>query len=197
MVVPDNIFMAVHNREVGALQEWGSTPLMLAATRPHRIDVVRQLLRCGADINATCKVGTQIPQDTTAADFARGYLRHPNFNDENRPQQEAIAALLREIERAGSFKKWGNAPRVQLLVLRKLVERGRATAPRGGVLERLFPAPRAAPGPPDVLFWKILAFWRTSRDDDACVPEQRDVSDDDDASSSGEESFSYATGLTA
>lgn len=73
---------------------------------------------------------------------------------------------------AGSFKKWLNVPRKQLLVLRKLVERGRATPPptvRGMLvecpLERLFPAPRAAESLPDVLFWKVLSFWRTSRDD--------------------------------
>ena len=164
MEIPDSVYMPLHNGEIGPLR-------MLAATRPGRIDVVRQLLRCGADINATCRVGSVIPRDSTAADFATLYLgHHVNLNDESRTQQQAIAALLREIQRAGSFKKWGNAPKLQLLVLRKLVERGRATAPRGGVLERLFPAPRAAPGPPDVLFWKILAFWRTSRDDDDYVP---------------------------
>ena len=152
MVVPDNIFMAVHNGEVDVMHEW---------------------INSGGDV------------------------RRMKSNDEGRPQQEAIATLLWEIQRAGSFKKWLKAPRIQLLVLRKLVERGRATAPRGGLLERLFPAPRAAPGPPDVLFWKILGFWRTSRDDDVCVPERRHMSDDDDASSSGEESSSHASGLTA
>ena len=64
-------------------------------------------------------------------------------------------------------KRYAAEPRVQLVVLRKLAESGRAVATRG-VLTRLF-APRrrlqSIGSPlPDVLFWKILSFWRTDRD---------------------------------
>ena len=80
---------------------------------------------------------------------------------------EAFLALLGEVRAAGSWKRYAAEPRVQLVVLRKLAESGRATATRG-VLTRLF-APRrrlqSIGSPlPDVLFWKILEFWRTDRD---------------------------------
>ena len=51
-------------------------------------------------------------------------------------------------------------PRVQLVVLRKLTERGRAKVPRYHNMHTLF----AGRTLPDVLFWKILEFWRTDRD---------------------------------
>ena len=80
---------------------------------------------------------------------------------------EAFLALLGEVRAAGSWKRYAAEPRVQLVVLRKLAESGRAVAKRG-VLTRLF-APRrrvqSIGSPlPDVLFWKILEFWRTDRD---------------------------------
>ena len=79
-----------------------------------------------------------------------------------------IAALLAEVRAAGSWKRYANEPRLQLVVLRKLAESGRAVATRG-VATRLF-APRrrvqamGSRALPDVLFWKILEFWRTDRD---------------------------------
>ena len=78
---------------------------------------------------------------------------------------EAFLALLAEVRAAGSWKRYANEPRVQLIVLRKLAESGRAVATRG-ILTRLF-APRRRlmiSALPDVLFWKILEFWRTDRD---------------------------------
>ena len=80
---------------------------------------------------------------------------------------EAFLALLADVRAAGSWKRYANEPRVQLVVLRKLAESGRAVATRG-VLTRLF-APRrrvqSIGSPlPDVLFWKVLSFWRTDRD---------------------------------
>ena len=67
--------------------------------------------------------------------------------------------------RSMKTKRYANEPRIQLVVLRKLAESGRATATRG-ILTRLF-APRRRlmiSTLPDVLFWKILEFWRTDRD---------------------------------
>ena len=80
---------------------------------------------------------------------------------------EAFIELLTAVRAAGSWKRYANEPRVQLVVLRKLAESGRAVATRG-VLTRLF-APRrrvqSIGSPlPDVLFWKVLEFWRTDRD---------------------------------
>ena len=68
--------------------------------------------------------------------------------------------LLTAVRAAGSWKRYANEPRVQLGVLRKLTERGRAAVPRYRDMHALF-ARRTLP---DVLFWKILEFWRTDRD---------------------------------
>ena len=81
---------------------------------------------------------------------------------------EAFLELCAEVRAAGSWKRYAAEPRVQLVVLRKLAESGRAVATRG-VATRLF-APRrrlqamGSRSLPDVLFWKILEFWRTDRD---------------------------------
>ena len=81
---------------------------------------------------------------------------------------EAFLELCAEVRAAGSWKRYANEPRVQLVVLRKLAENGRAVATRG-VATRLFAPQRRVQAMgsralPDVLFWKILEFWRTDRD---------------------------------
>ena len=62
------------------------------------------------------------------------------------------------------WKRYVVEPRKQLLVLRKLVEKGRAQPPR----RRRAMAPTGLFGRdgllPDVLFWKVLAYWRSERD---------------------------------
>ena len=70
---------------------------------------------------------------------------------------EGSLALFRDYRAAGgTWKRYVAEPRKQLLVLRRLVERGRA-APPDGTLARV-------QGLPDVLFWKVLKFWRSDRD---------------------------------
>ena len=70
---------------------------------------------------------------------------------------EGTLAFFRDYRTAGgTWKRYVAEPRKQLLVLRRLVERGRA-APPDGTLARV-------QGLPDVLFWKVLAFWRSDRD---------------------------------
>ena len=73
---------------------------------------------------------------------------------------EAFLELCAEVRAAGSWKRYANEPRVQLVVLRKLTERGRSRVPRYHFMHTLF-ARRTLP---DVLVWKILEFWRTDRD---------------------------------
>ena len=76
---------------------------------------------------------------------------------------EGTLAFFRDYRTAGgTWKRYVAEPRKQLLVLRRLVERGRA-APPDGTLARV-------QGLPDVLFWKVLSFWRSSRDDDDYTP---------------------------
>ena len=62
---------------------------------------------------------------------------------------EAFLALLGEVRAAGGWKRYANAPRVQLVVLRKLTERGRAKVPRYHNMHTLF----AGRTLPDVIFW--------------------------------------------
>ena len=77
---------------------------------------------------------------------------------------EGNLAILRDFRAAGKdWKRYVAEPRKQLLVLRKLVEKGRARPPRA----RRAMAPTglfARGGLPDVLFWKVLAYWRSERD---------------------------------
>ena len=80
---------------------------------------------------------------------------------------------MREIRAAGSWKAYARQPRVELVRLRSLCARGRATPPPE--LERLFDCPssattktpkaaRAARPLPKEVFWLVLSFWRSSRD---------------------------------
>jgi hypothetical protein len=87
---------------------------------------------------------------------------------------------MRDYRASGKdWKRYVAEPRKQLLVLRRLVERGRARPPRGGwtSLARTLigrePSDDGAKAVhdlfgrkdlPDVLFWKVLAFWRSDRD---------------------------------
>ena len=68
----------------------------------------------------------------------------------------SVVALFDEIYAAGSWKRYANEPRVQLLMLRCLCAKGRA-APPPGMFANLLALPT---GP----LWSVLKFWRTSRD---------------------------------
>ncbi len=147
------------------------TPLMVAAKYSGFVSLgrVRELLAGGADLDAVNARGRN------AEAIARKRLSKELYTGEGIPEHprrcrrpgdvEAFLALLADVRAAGSWKRYANEPRVQLIVLRKLAESGRAVATRG-ILTRLF-APRRRlmiSALPDVLFWKILEFWRTDRD---------------------------------
>ena len=88
------------------------------------------------------------------------------------------ADFLAGVKAAGSWRAYWRAPRVELVRLRSLCDRGRAEPPsprvsrssnelsvaEAKVLERLFGAPTRRL--PNEVFWTILTFWRSSRDDD-------------------------------
>ena len=153
----------------------GTTSLMVAVSDGAPVIYVRELLRLGVDLAATNA------REETALSLSSFMANQEVLN------------FLTDVSRAGSYKRYVNEPRKRLLLLRKLVERGRATAacervpafaaayagPRAGMVfttrdgatgyfrdgdgpfpERLFCASTL----PDVLFWKVLSFWRTSRD---------------------------------
>ena len=80
-------------------------------------------------------------------------------------------ARVRAAE-SGAESCYVRAPREDLLTLRALCTRGRATPPSPSILlKRLFGVPSSSTGPapsalPDDIFWIVLSFWRTSRDDE-------------------------------
>ena len=139
----------------------GSTPLMFATYRvAKRSDdaLVRYLVRRGANVSLKNRIG----EDAEAA--AR---RHENFK---------AADFLRDVKAVGgSYTKYVRAPRVELVRLRSLCDRGRAAppspssaklrtlSPQTVVLYRLFGAPSKGRLPNEV-FWHILEYWRTRRD---------------------------------
>jgi len=164
-----------HGAAVDArLKETKKTHLMLAARYSGFVSlgVVRELLRGGASLDAVDHKGR------TVEATARTRLQRPIYDRRRIPDRpdhyrrpgavEAFLELCAAVRAAGSWKRYANEPRVQLVVLRKLAENGRAVATRG-VATRLF-APRrrvqamGSRALPDVLFWKILEFWRTDRD---------------------------------
>ena len=75
---------------------------------------------------------------------------------------EAFLALLADVRAAGSFKRYANAPRLDVVVLQALCAKGRASSPP--VLARLFPTSTKSVHLPKEIFWRILQFWRTDRD---------------------------------
>ena len=130
-------------------------------------DFVRVLLRRGASIDVLAEDDYDSRLDGLAeADGpALKHLLLPVFWYPN------TRRLLSEILTAGSWKRYVREPCVDLLLLRVLCQRGRASAPRGP-MKRLFSASfansgakRAARGAslPDSLFWVVLSYWRSSR----------------------------------
>ena len=79
--------------------------------------------------------------------------------------------LFVTIRVAGGYGRYVRAPRIQLLVLRVLCERGRAKPPRrrrGGVLVGMFG--KTSPLPKEC-FWHICEYWRGIRDYGSAWPE--------------------------
>ena len=162
-----------HGAAVDArLKETKKTHLMLAARYSGFVSLgaVRELLRGGASLDAVDHKGR-----TAEATARKRLQKNPIYDRRRVPERpdrcrrpgavEAFLELCAAVRAAGSWKRYANEPRVQLVVLRKLAESGRAVATRG-ILTRLF-APRRRlmiSALPDVLFWKILEFWRTDRD---------------------------------
>ena len=150
---------------IDARDEIGWTPLHFAACNPHgSVALARVLMRRG---------------DLTLVDddgFDAEYYANSMGNQE-------LSQLFAAVNQAGSWRKYSNAHRIALVLLRTLCERGRARPPtsrREPVLARLFPAEpppsstkkaarlasRAPKRPlPNEIFRHILAFWRTDRDD--------------------------------
>ena len=108
----------------------GHTPLMTAVSWGP--DVVRMLLRAGAD------------PEHRAHDFGRSIsTAEEQARSDPYCQRSASADLLRDVRLAGGWKRYVLQPKYDLLVLRALCHRRRATlsARTPEVLVRLFSAP--------------------------------------------------------
>jgi len=145
---------------IDARDACGNTPLLRAALDDRR-DMLRLLLARGAVLDVCGAHG----RDAEA--FAYRYGHHET------------ALYLTEIRLAGGWRRYVRAPRERLVMLRILVEQGRAET-RDDLLVRLFPAGRrrrrvlkrpreayrAQEGGrlPHGIFVHITGYWRSSRD---------------------------------
>ena len=169
--------------DVNATDRIGQTALFFYAEVPHRgLELIRLLLRHGCDAAAVNEHGEDV------AGHAREFYdatSDPDYVSDYELSILATATFLEDVKAAGGWKAYLRAPRVQLVRLRSLCDRGRAAPPsvasklsqlrtlsaaEVAVFARLFGAPtprtpRASSGRlPNEIFWHILAFWRTDRD---------------------------------
>ena len=161
--------LLAHGAAVDArIAEIQTTPLHIAATTSGFIslDVIKELLKHGASLDAVDAEGR------SAEDFARLVLNKPIYTGDDMPEDphakrrpgavEAVLDLLTGVRAAGSWKRYANAPRLDVVVLQALCATGRASPP--AVLARLFPTSTRSQLVPREIFWRILQFWRTDRD---------------------------------
>ena len=99
--------------------------------------MVRLLVRRGGDIR--CRTWDRhVLHLKDAEAFARGRLSETGFLSSTRKKFADVANYLAAVKFAGGYAAYVREARVQLLVLRQLVARGRATPPARGVLARFF-----------------------------------------------------------
>ena len=130
------------------------------------LGVVKELLKSGASLDVVNRAGR------TAEDLARECLNYPIYTGDGIPENphgkrrpgaiEAFLALLADVRAAGSFKRYANAPRIDVVVLQALCVKGRAVPPPA--LERLFPTSTRSQFLPREIFWRILSYLKTDRD---------------------------------
>ena len=173
--------------DVNATDMRGDTPLVFYIAVPHHgLELIRLLLRHGCDAAAVNERGEDVAG--CAREFYDANKLEADDPDfvEDALSMLATATFLEDVKAAGGWKAYLRAPRVQLVRLRSLCDRGRAAPPSVGsgklsklttlsaaevaVFARLFGAPTPrTPGAssgrlPNEIFWHVLAFWRTDRD---------------------------------
>lgn len=176
--------------DVNATDRIGRTALFFYVAVPHHgLELIRLLLRHGCDAAAVSEHGLDVAG--RAREFYDNNAEDPDAYDvgeDELSRQFATANFLEDVKAAGGWKAYLRAPRVQLVRLRSLCDRGRAAPPSTdvasgklqrlrnlsaaevAVFARLFGAPtprtpRASSGRlPNEIFWHVLAFWRTDRD---------------------------------
>ena len=151
-----DVNLAIHSGDFA-----GKSPLMIAISSGP--DLVRSLLRAGADPEHRGRANN-FTGLKTAEQLARS-----NMTLWDRDEHCASADFLRDVRLAGGWLRYFLRPHYDLLVLRALCHRRRATfdswTPE--VLVRLFGAPearrrnnavRGRTDLPDPLFWRVLEF---------------------------------------
>ena len=137
------------------------------------LGLTRELLKHGASLDAVDRNGhrpEEVAQSRLTKPIYTGDGIPEDPQEERRPGAvEAFLALLADVRAAGSFKRYVNAPRLDVVVLQALCAKGRAAPYRSSrlsppVLARLFPTSTKSPHIPREIFWRILQFWRTDRD---------------------------------
>ena len=132
----------------------GSRPLHEAAKRGHK-DTCKLLLSRGASIDVR-NVAGEYPE--VSAQF------RSRFNQDTRACDYELSNFLAAVRAAGGWKPYVDAPRRELLALRRelpsLRERGRATPSDDRLYERLFHDARV----PDDVFTHVFSYWRGPRD---------------------------------
>ena len=126
----------------------GATKFNLRTPKQITIEVIRLLLDAGADLDARNWDGLN------AEDRVRPATALPHHPLSDRHQN--MLALLTDVREAGSWRRYVNQPRVDLMVLLRLCSSGRALPP-ADFYTRLRALPSA-------LTFQVLSFWRTPRD---------------------------------
>ena len=154
-----DVNLAIHSGDFA-----GKSPLMIAISSGP--DLVRSLLRAGADPEHRGRANN-FTGLKTAEQLARS-----NMTLWDREEHCGSADFLRDVRLAGGWKRYVLQQKYDLLLLRALCHRGRATfrlfsARTPEVLVRLFGAPEAQGRKytirgrmdlPDPLFWRVLEF---------------------------------------
>ena len=140
----------------------GCTPLMLAAGRTNSdgsvrdISGVRLLVSRGAKLDLRQRFPEGHPAHGTHRQTAEEMCAS-TWEIQTFPMRAVCHAFLRDVRLAGGYRRYVNAPRKTIIVLRQLVLRGRATPPHA--LVKLF-----ADSTPKEIVWRVLKFWRSDRE---------------------------------
>ena len=117
------------------------------STTNARLRAIRLLVSRGANLNLRSGEFNQTPLESA----------HDTLQWAPSQFRGECHAFLRDVTRAGSWRRFVNIPRKSILVLRELCLRGRATPPRA--LVNL-----CAATTPTSIVWCILKFWRGDRE---------------------------------
>jgi hypothetical protein len=147
--------------DVDAKNNEATTPLMNAAF-VGAVGVCAVLLAAGADPNVRNGKGLDARELTLVG------RAHASPRESEPRRLPPSVRFLDAVRRAGGWRRYAKEPRISLLSLRLLSERGRATTD-DALLARVFAAASSSGSrvvglPSRFVFYRVLAFWRSDRD---------------------------------